>query len=161
MRRAEYDADRCSLAAALAIIGDRWSVLVLREAFFGVRRFDQLQRNLGIARNILTGRLHAMVEAGILARRPYQERPLRHEYVLTERGIDLYPILIALMQWGDRHLAGEAGGPVVLRHRPCGEISTPTLTCSACGEPIDPREMEAEAPPAPATRAGAPTPVPA
>ncbi len=132
------------MARALAIMGERWSMLILREAFFGVRRFDELQRNLGIARNILTGRLHGMVDTGILERRAYQDRPLRHEYRLTKKGIDLYPALIAMLEWGDRYLADDTGPPVVLRHRTCGQPSVPTLTCSACGEPIDAHDMEPE-----------------
>ncbi|HEX2016054.1 MAG TPA: helix-turn-helix domain-containing protein [Solirubrobacteraceae bacterium] len=144
MERSSYDAEKCSVARTLSVIGDRWTLLILREAFLGVRRFDELQRNLGIARNILTVRLHNLLDAGILRRSLYQERPQRHEYRLTERGVDLYPALTALMIWGDRHMADDGGPPVRLRHRGCGQPSTPTLTCSECGEPIAAREMEVE-----------------
>jgi DNA-binding HxlR family transcriptional regulator len=144
MERASYDTDCCSFGRTLALIGDRWSMLILREEFFGVRRFDDLQRNLGIARNILTGRLHNLVDCGILERRLYQDRPRRFEYRLSQKGIDLYPALVALMEWGDRYVADEPGPPLVLRHKRCGQRTRPTLTCSACGEDIDARDMEPE-----------------
>ena len=141
MERADYSDSNCSVARTLGVMGDRWTMLVLREAFFGVRRFEAMQRNLGIARNVLTDRLHKLVEHGILARVPYQERPERHEYRLTEKGLGLYAPLIALMKWGDEHLAEPEGPPVVLRHETCGCDTTPTLTCSCCGEALDPREV--------------------
>ena len=132
----------CSVARAMEVLGERWTILILREAFYGVRRYDQMQRNLGIARNILASRLQGLVAAGILERRRYQERPERFEYRLTEKGLDLYPALVAIMRWGDRHLADELGPPVELRHRSCGEITHPQLTCSECGEPVTARDME-------------------
>src|SRR5688572_1695741 len=100
------DNDLCSVARTLEIVGDRWSVLVLREAFLGVRRFEVMQRHLGIARNVLTDRLNRLVDAGILVRVQYQERPPRSEYRLTEAGIDLWPTIVALLQWGNKHLPG-------------------------------------------------------
>src|SRR5919108_5467477 len=104
----------CSIASAMEILGERWTFLVLREAFYGVRRFSEMQRNLGIARNILSTRLQTLVAAGILERRLYREEPERYEYRLTEAGRDLYPSIVTLMRWGDRHLQGEQGPPVVL-----------------------------------------------
>src|SRR5436305_452874 len=95
----------CSIAKTLDVVGERWSFLILREAFLGVRRFDQMQADLGIARNILSDRLGKLVEGGILERRKYQDRPARFEYRLTEKGIDLYPIVVTIMTWGDKHLA--------------------------------------------------------
>src|SRR3954466_13822696 len=95
----------CSIARTLEVIGDRWTLLILRDAFRGVRRFDDLQRDLGIARNILTDRLQKLVDHGVLMRRLYQERPPRYEYRLTRMGYDLSPALVALMRWGDQYLA--------------------------------------------------------
>src|SRR3712207_8670659 len=102
-----YAGQQCSVARALEIIGERWTILIVRDAFMGVRRFDDFQRSLGVARNVLNARLHRLVEAGVLERRRYQERPPRYEYRLTEMGRDLWPAVVALMQWGDRHLAGD------------------------------------------------------
>jgi DNA-binding HxlR family transcriptional regulator len=136
--------DSCSVARTLEIIGERWTLLVLREAFLGVRRFDELQRNTGVARNILAARLRKLVESRILERRQYQDRPPRFEYRLTERGLDLYPAIVALLQWGDRHAASPAGRPVVLEHKGCGEDSAPRLVCPECGEPVGARDMRAK-----------------
>jgi DNA-binding HxlR family transcriptional regulator len=136
--------DNCSVARTLEIIGERWTFLVLREAFMGVRRFEEFQRNTGVARNILASRLRKLADNRILERRRYQDRPARFEYRLTERGLDLYPAIVALLQWGDRHAAHPAGRPVVLEHKGCGKDSTPRLVCSACGEPIGARDMRAK-----------------
>ena len=114
-----YKLDRpvtCSIGRAMEILGERWTFLILRESFYGVRRFSDIQRNLGIARNILSTRLQTLVGAGILDRVLYQEEPERYEYRLSAAGRDLYPAIVTLMQWGDRHLQGETGPPVVLRH---------------------------------------------
>src|SRR5215210_1476593 len=105
----------CSIGRAMDILGERWTLLILRECFYGVRRFSAMQRNLGIARNILSARLQLLVRTGILERRRYQEEPERFEYKLTARGLDLYPAVVAIMRWGDEHLAEEEP-PVVLRH---------------------------------------------
>jgi DNA-binding HxlR family transcriptional regulator len=128
-----WDRSRCSVAATLAVVGEKWSLLVLREAFLGLRRFADFQRVLSAPRAVLTDRLNTLVDQGILRRVPYQaqgERQ-RHEYRLTEKGIDLYPALVALMEWGDRHLAGEGGAPLQLRHRDCGEPVHLALVCEA------------------------------
>jgi DNA-binding HxlR family transcriptional regulator len=128
-----WDRSRCSVAGTLAVVGEKWSLLVLREAFLGVRRFADFQRILGAPRAVLTDRLGTLVEQGILARVPYRpegERQ-RHEYRLTAKGLDLYPTLVALMQWGDRYLAGEGDAPLELRHRDCGEPVRLALVCEA------------------------------
>jgi DNA-binding HxlR family transcriptional regulator len=143
MEGAEHRRDPCSVAETIEIVGERWSLLVLREAFFGVRRFDQFQRNLGIARNILSTRLQTLVRAGILERRRYQEEPERFEYRLTQAGRDLYPAVIAIMKWGDEYLAEEAGPPVVLRHS-CGELIDPVLVCDHCGGALHPHDVTPE-----------------
>lgn len=127
----------CSIAGALEVIGDRWSLLILRDAFRGVRRFDQMRRDLGIARNVLADRLDKLVEHGILVRVPYQDRPVRLEYRLTDRGRDLSPALVALMRWGDHHLAGGAA-PTVLVHAACGAPLEQLLRCPDCGTEVAP-----------------------
>jgi DNA-binding HxlR family transcriptional regulator len=134
----------CSIARSVAILGERWTFVILRQAFMGARRFEDYQNGTNIARNILTDRLRQLVEAAILERRPYAEHPGRtlYEYRLTQKGRDLYPILVTLMQWGDRYGGFEHGAPVELVHRTCGKVTQPQLVCSECGERIDPRQME-------------------
>lgn len=146
----------CSVARTLEIVGEWWSMLIIREAFFGIRRFDDMQERLGIARNVLAARLHSLVEDGILERRLYQERPERFEYRLTEKGFDLYPVLVAMMRWGDRWTAGAEGPPLALVHQGCGEATIPTLTCSECGEPLSARNVR----PQPRVAAAAPATTP-
>lgn len=136
MRRTRFAEWPCSLARAVDLLGDWWTPLVLREAYWGVRRFEDFQRDLGIGRNILTQRLGRLVDEGMLERRPYQERPVRHEYVLTDKGRDFFPVILAMMRWGDRWLAGDEGPPVVLRHTGCGHDTTAEVVCSHCGEPL-------------------------
>jgi DNA-binding HxlR family transcriptional regulator len=133
----------CSIARAMEILGERWTFLILREAFYGVRRFSDMQRNLGIARNILSTRLQTLVSAGIFERRLYQEEPERYEYRLTPAGRDLYPSIVTLMRWGDEHLAGDFGPPVVLRHK-CGHEADPTLVCAHCREELHPHDVTPE-----------------
>ena len=135
--------DACSVGRAMDILGERWTFLILRESFYGVRRFSDIQRNLGIARNILSTRLQTLVGAGILERRRYQEEPERFEYRLTQAGRDLYPAVIAIMKWGDEYLAEEAGPPVVLRHS-CGELIDPVLVCNHCGGALHPHDVTPE-----------------
>jgi len=147
MRHSGLQQQNCSIARTVAILGERWTLVILREAFNGRRRFEDIQRDLGIARNILADRLQTLVAEGILERRAYQQRPERFEYRLTEKGRDLYPVLIALMQWGDRYTAGQAGAPVELVHEPCGHHTHPALVCDHCGEAIDPRDMRPRAGP--------------
>ena len=133
----------CSVARTLEVIGEWWTMLVVREAFNGVRRFDEFQGRLGIARNVLATRLQGLVGHGILERRLYQERPERFEYRLTDKGRDLYPVLISLMRWGDKYTVGESGPPVLLTHE-CGHDPEAMLACSSCGKQIVPREVKAE-----------------
>lgn len=129
--------DGCSIAATLAVIGDRWTVLILRDVFRGVRRFSQLQGDLGIARNLLADRLAKLVDHGVLEKVPYQTRPLRHEYRLTAKGADLSTSLIALMGWGDRWYATD-GAPTILVHEECGTPLAQTVRCPSCGEDVKP-----------------------
>lgn len=144
MRWEELDQQPCSLARTLSVIGDRWTLLVLRDCFLGVRRFEGFERRLGITRHLLSDRLKKLVEAGVLVKRPYQERPLREEYRLTEKGLDLHPVLLALVQWGDRHMADHRGAPVLHRHKGCGQIMKPVLACSECGEVVTARDVRVE-----------------
>jgi DNA-binding HxlR family transcriptional regulator len=147
--------DMCSLARGMEIFGERWTFLVLRESFYGTRRFDDFQRNIGVARNILSDRLKTLVEHGILERRQYEEHPPRSEYRLTRKGLDLYPALLALMDWGNKHMPYEKGPPVKLQHKTCGKISRPVMVCDRCGEPIEARDMRALPGPGALTKAGA------
>lgn len=141
MRRTSFAGMPCSVARTLEVTGEWWTYLVLRDLFQGMRRFDDLQRRSGIARNILSDRLRTLVEHGIVDRRLYQAKPDRYEYRLTDKGIDLYPVLVALMRWGDRWAAGEAGPPVVLTHKACGHDVMPELTCPHCHERVGARDM--------------------
>jgi DNA-binding HxlR family transcriptional regulator len=138
-----YDTQVCSVARTLEHIGDRWTMLVVRDAFLGVRRFDDFQRDLGIARNVLTDRLARLVDEGILERHAYQERPQRHEYRLTEKGIDLWPVLVSLMKWGDRHEPADGGPPTLIVHRGCGGTVNERFVCEECGADVDARHAEA------------------
>jgi DNA-binding HxlR family transcriptional regulator len=134
--------DTCSIGRAMEILGERWTFLILRESFYGVRRFSDMQRNLGIARNILSARLQNLVRAGILERRRYQAEPERYEYKLTDAGLALYPAIITIMRWGDEHLVDD-GPPVVLRHT-CGAEAEPVLVCAHCHEPMQPHDVTPE-----------------
>lgn len=133
----------CSIARSLAVLGERWTFVILRQAFLGARRFEDYQQGTQIARNILSDRLRSLVEAGVLERRPYAERASRtfYEYRLTEKGLDLYPVLVTLMQWGDRHGGFEQGPPLTLVHKTCGHETDPRLVCSECGEELKAREV--------------------
>lgn len=130
----------CSVAQCLEVVGEWWSLLILRDAFLGVSRFEEFRQRLGISRNILNRRLTRLVEAGLLVKVVYSQRPLRHSYLLTEKGRDLWPVLTTMRQWGDKH-AAPAGPPLELVHKHCGEVSDAVLTCSACGEQIGPSEV--------------------
>ena len=137
-RTADYSHQVCSVAAALEVVGDPWTLLILRDAFAGVRRFEQWQENLGVARNVLAARLKALVAHGVLERRAYSEHPPRFEYLLTAKGRDLLPVLLTLAAWGDRHVYGEACAPVHYTHRACGQRFSGRLVCEACGEEVAP-----------------------
>jgi DNA-binding HxlR family transcriptional regulator len=136
----DWTRDNCAVGNTLAVVGERWTLLVLREAFLGVRRFEQLQRNTGMARNILSDRLNTLVLQGILRKERYQERPERYEYRLTERGLDLYPVLLTIMDWGAKHAGGQA---MTLTHKNCGATVMPHLACPECGEKVEARDMRA------------------
>ena len=131
----------CSLARTLAIIGDRWTMMILREAFVGVRRFEAFQDRLGLSKALLSERLKLLVEQGVLERRPYQEHPPRFEYRLTAKGFDLYPVLLAMVTWGNTYEAGDKGPPIIHHHKTCGHDFTAVMTCSECGEALNARAV--------------------
>jgi len=131
-----------AVALAVDVFSDRWTFLILREAFFGVRRYGQMQRNLGIARNVLADRLRQLVSDGMLERVRYRTDPDWYEYRLTERGLDLYPAIVALMRWAERHLVTEDGPPPLqLIHRSCGHSAEPYLACAHCHEALTARDI--------------------
>jgi DNA-binding HxlR family transcriptional regulator len=136
-----YEGQTCSVARSLEVVGERWTILILRDAFLGVRRFDDFQRSLGVARNVLNTRLQRLVAEGLLERRRYQDRPERYEYRLTEMGRDLWPAIVALMQWGDRWLGAEQGAPMAMEHRGCGGGVSDRRTCTACGADLTLRDV--------------------
>ncbi|MGH9060264.1 MAG: winged helix-turn-helix transcriptional regulator [Acidimicrobiales bacterium] len=136
MERKSFGDMNCSVAQTLEVVGEWWSMLIVRDAFLGVRRFDDFQSRLGISRNVLTNRLDHLIAHGVLERVPYQDRPVRCEYRLTPKGRDLWPVLNALRDWGDRWAAPD-GPPLVLDHRGRGHQAVPTTVCSVCGEPLD------------------------
>jgi DNA-binding HxlR family transcriptional regulator len=144
MKWNELFSENCSLARALAIIGDRWTLLVLRDAFLRVRRFDDFQLRLGIARRVLAERLAGLVEHGVMEKVPYQERPTRYEYKLTAKGLALYPVILSLVHWGDAYYAGPEGPPVYHRHKLCNHRFRSVLTCSECGEPLSAKDVTVE-----------------
>ena len=135
----------CSVARSVAVIGDRWTLMILRDCFLGVRRFDAFEQRLGISRGIIAERLRTLVDDGVLRREAYQQQPVRYEYRLTEKGLALHPVMMAIVHWGDEHYAGEAGPPLLHRHKACGCDFAPVMTCSACGDPLAARDVEVRA----------------
>jgi DNA-binding HxlR family transcriptional regulator len=144
MRWNNLEDEACSLARTVSVIGDRWTLLILRDCFLRVRRFEDFQARLGITRPILASRLRKLVKEFVLAKVPYQERPLRHEYRLTEKGLDLHPVLMSIVHWGDLHMAGKKGRPLLHQHLNCGKTFDPVMVCSECGEPLSPREVRVQ-----------------
>ena len=126
----------CSVARSLSVVGDRWTMLILRNAFMRMRRFDDFQSSLGMTRHLLASRLKRLVEEGIFERQPYQQAPLRHEYVLTDKGKALHPVLMALANWGDDWMDKGMGPPLLYQHRPCGHVMRPVMVCGECREPL-------------------------
>jgi len=131
----------CSVAQCLEIVGEWWSMLIVRDAFHGIRRFDDFQTRLGIARNVLTQRLTKLVEAGVLTKHAYQDHPIRYEYLLTDMGRDLWPVLTAMRQWGDRHAAPH-GPPATVVHKDCGHAKPFVFVCQHCGQQVGVEDVE-------------------
>ena len=144
MERKSFAGMHCSVAQCLEAVGEWWSMLILRDAFLGVTRFDEFQQRLGISRNILNQRLAHLLEHGVLQKTLYSEHPPRYEYRLTAKGRDLWPVLTAMRQWGDRWEAPD-GPPVELVHKECGHVASVVPTCSACGEALTARDVRAGA----------------
>lgn len=132
------------MARTVSVIGDRWTLLVLRDCFLGVRRFDGFQERLDISRPMLADRLAKLVDAGVLKKVAYQESPLRYEYKLTQKGLDLHPVLMAIVHWGDVHMAGKAGRPLLHRHVECGHLFDPVTVCSECSAALKAKDVAVE-----------------
>ena len=148
MRRTSYDQMNCSIASALDVVGEPWTLLIVRDAFYGVRRFDDFQENLGIARNVLTARLKKLVEAGIFRKTAYRQRPLRHEYRLTDKGAALFTVIVGLKQWGDRYgAAARSGKPMELVDRGDGKPLDPVLIDARSGRRLELTNVRAVAGP--------------
>ncbi len=155
MRRASFTDMNCSIAQTLEIVGEWWTLLIIRDALLGVTRFDEFSSRLGIARNVLTQRLDMLVAHGVLTKEPYQDKPVRYDYRLTEKGRDLWTVITALRQWGDKWTA-ENGAPVITVHRSCGNEMTAELVCSECHEPLTPGSMRVR--PGPGANGNTPLP---
>ncbi|MDP3403409.1 MAG: helix-turn-helix domain-containing protein [Brevundimonas sp.] len=140
-RTADYSRQSCSIAATLEVIGDPWTLLVIRDAFQGVRRFEQWQERLGVARNVLAARLKTLVQHGVLEPKLYSERPPRNEYVLTAKGKDLYAVLVTLHAWGNKHVYGLETAGVDMVHVGCGQSLDPRIACGCCGEQVSPKDI--------------------
>ncbi|MGI5282693.1 winged helix-turn-helix transcriptional regulator [Nonomuraea polychroma] len=144
MQRTRFNEIACSIARAFDILGEPWTALILRDLFIGMKRFDDLQRRLGISRNVLAERLRRLVDEHIVQRRQYSHRPPRHEYELTDKGLELCRVLLVTLAWGDRWTAGPEGPPVLLRHRDCGELTHAVVTCAHCDQPLDAADVTVE-----------------
>ncbi|MDX2011000.1 MAG: helix-turn-helix domain-containing protein [Myxococcaceae bacterium] len=143
MRRTRFQDWPCSVARTVDLLGDWWTPLVLREAFYGVRRFDDFQQGLGVARNILTERLTRLCDEGLLRKEPYSDAPLRHEYRLTDKGRAFFDVILVMMRWGDDWLSGDAGAPIELVDRATGRLVEPVVVDRHTMAPIDPRAVVA------------------
>jgi DNA-binding HxlR family transcriptional regulator len=154
MQRTAFGAMTCSIARTLNAAGEPWSPLIVRDVFVGINRFDQLQRDLGISRKVLTERLQHLVAEQILERVPYSQQATRHEYRLTTKGLEFCEVVFAMMAWGDRWTAGSAGPPAVLRHETCGELTQASVTCAQCGQPLHAVDVHAEPGPGGSDRPG-------
>jgi DNA-binding HxlR family transcriptional regulator len=142
MQRTSFREMNCSVAQCLEVVGEWWSMLIVRDLFLGITRFEDFHQRLGISRNILNQRLEHLIEAGVVDREPYCEHPVRYDYRLTEKGKDLWPVLTAIRQWGDRWEA-PGGAPLELVHKDCGHVAQVVGVCSACGEPVSRSDMRA------------------
>ena len=143
VKKASFAAMHCSVAQALEVVGEWWTLLILRDAFLGVTRFDDFAKRLGIARNVLTARLETLVDHDVLTRVPYDEARGRYDYRLTDKGRALLPAMTALRQWGDEWILGEGKAPIVVEHTTCGHTSKGILTCDHCGEELTTRTLRA------------------
>jgi DNA-binding HxlR family transcriptional regulator len=143
MLKRTYANQICSVAWALELVGERWTLLIVRDALLGVTHFSEFRGRLGIVASVLANRLNHLINEGILERVPYHSRPIRYEYRLTPKGRDLALVIVSLMRWGDQHLAGDAGPPVTVRHLACGAPAEPVFQCLACAATLSPEEIHA------------------
>jgi DNA-binding HxlR family transcriptional regulator len=143
----ELEDQACSVARTISVIGDRWTIMILRDCFLRVRRFDDFQERLGIGRPILADRLKKLVDAFVLTKVAYQTNPTRYEYRLTPKGLDLYPVIMSIVHWGDVHMAGKKGRPLLHHHLKCDHQFDPVMVCSECQEPLNPRDVRTSAGP--------------
>src|SRR6201993_1181823 len=141
MRWNELSEENCSMARTVSVIGDRWTLLIIRDCFLRVRRFEDFQERLGITRPILASRLKKLVDEFVLVKVPYQQRPLRYEYRLTQKGLDLFPIVMAIVHWGDVYMADKKGRPLLHPHTACGKNFGPVMVGSELGAPLWPRQV--------------------
>ena len=144
MKIADIGNQPCSVARTLSVIGDTWSMMIIRNAFLGIRRFDDFQKNLGVTRHVLTDRLNTLVQEEILYKSPYTETQKRFEYRLTQKGLDLYPILMSIIHWGDTYMDKGLGAPIDFTHKTCGHKFHPVMVCSECVAPLNPKEVKVE-----------------
>ena len=145
MKWTDLPDQHCSVARSVAVIGDRWTLMILRDLFLGVRRFEAFERRLGISRSIIADRLKKLTDEGVLSRQAYQDHPVRYEYRLTDKGLALHPVIMAIVHWGDVHYAGADGPPLIHRHKACGCDFAPVQTCSECGGTVIARDVEVRA----------------
>jgi DNA-binding HxlR family transcriptional regulator len=143
MKKTSFAEFSCSVARTMEVVGERWAMLIMKDVFLGLTRFDDLQRDLGIARNVLAERLESLVADGLLERRVYRQRPVRHEYVLTEKGQDLESVLFAMVAWGDRWQSKTTGPPLKLRHETCANDTVAKVVCACCGLPLRAEDITA------------------
>ena len=141
MQWSELDQQPCSVSRTLSVIGDRWTLLILRDCFLRVRRFDDFQARLGIGRPILADRLQKLVDNFVLTKVAYQQNPVRYEYRLTQKGLDLYPVIMGIVHWGDVHMAGRGGRPLLHTHNACGHRFDPVTVCSECNAPVKAKDV--------------------
>lgn len=154
MQWSELADQPCSFSRTLSVIGDRWTLMILRDCFMKVRRFEDFHDRLGIGRPILTERLRKLVDHFVLTKVAYQENPTRYEYRLTQKGLDLYPVVMSIVHWGDIHMADRNGRPLLHEHLDCGHMFDPVLTCSECTRPVTARDVAIH--PGPGTRGAVP-----
>jgi DNA-binding HxlR family transcriptional regulator len=140
--RTSFETIDCSIARTMAILGEPWTALILRDLFIGITRFDALHSHLGVSRKVLTARLSRLADDEVVVKRAYSQRPERFDYVLTGKGWQLCDILLAITAWGDKWTMEQDGPPALLRHRHCSHLATAEIRCSHCGEPLHAADTE-------------------